>query len=138
MLDNRAEINLIHLDLAVQLGLTITILNYRQLLSANKLKFIKITENTSVQIGGFYYNVLFFVMDGAVTQDYMLGRPFKIQALVGYQNEQDRSVTVSFTSTDWKWVAHTTGFLTDNKWIWQRENVFKNEDHSSRQNDEKN
>ena len=102
MLDNRAEINLIHLDLAVQLGLTITILNYRQLLSANKLKlkFIKITENTSVQIGGFYYNVLFFVMDGAVTQDYMLGRPFKIQALVGYQNEQDRSVTVSFTSTD--------------------------------------
>ena len=41
-------------------------------------------------------------MDGAVTQDYMLGRPFKMQALVGYQNEQDRLVTVSFTSTDWK------------------------------------
>ena len=86
MLDNRAEINLIHLDLAVQLGLTITILNYRQLLSANKLKlkFIKITENTSVQIRRFYYNVSFFVVDGAVTQDYMLGRPFKVQALVGY------------------------------------------------------
>ena len=104
MLDNGAEINLIHLDLAVQLGLTITILNHKQLLSANKLKlkFIRITENTPVQIRGFHYNVLFFVMDGAVTQDYMLGRPFKMQALVGYQNEQDRLVTVSFTSTDWK------------------------------------
>ena len=86
ILDNRAEINLIYLDLAVQLGLIITILNYRQLLSINKLKlkFIKIIENTSVQIRRFYYNVSFFVVDGAVTQDYMLGRPFKMQALVGY------------------------------------------------------
>ena len=86
ILDNRAEINLIYLDLAVQLGLIITILNYRQLLSINKLKlkFIKIIENTSVQIRRFYYNVSFFVVDGAVTQDYMLGRPFKVQALVGY------------------------------------------------------
>ena len=86
ILDNRAEINLIYLDLAVQLGLIITILNHRQLLSINKLKlkFIRIIENTSVQIRRFYYNVSFFVVDGAVTQDYMLGRPFKMQALVGY------------------------------------------------------
>ena len=86
ILDNRAEINLIYLDLAVQLGLIITILNHRQLLSINKLKlkFIRIIENTSVQIRRFYYNVSFFVVDGAVTQDYMLGRPFKVQALVGY------------------------------------------------------
>ena len=86
ILDNRAEINLIYLDLAVQLGLIITILNYRQLLSINKLKlkFIKIIENTSVQIRRFYYNVSFFVVDGAVTQDYILKRSFKIQALMGY------------------------------------------------------
>ena len=50
ILDNGAEINLIHLDLAVQLGLTITTQNHRQLLSANKskLKFIRIVENTPV------------------------------------------------------------------------------------------
>ena len=50
MLDNGAEINLMHLDLAVQLGLIITTLNHRQLSSANKskLKFIGIAENTPV------------------------------------------------------------------------------------------
>ena len=89
MLDNEAEINLMHLDLAVKLGLMIIILNYRQLSSANKLKskFIEIVENTPVWIRGFHYNILFFVVDEAVTQDCMLERPFKIQALVGYQNK---------------------------------------------------
>ena len=77
-------------------------------------------------------------MDGAVTQDYMLGRPFKMQALVGYQNEQDRLVTVSFISTDQKQVAYITGFSIDNKQIWQREDVFEDKDHSSGQNNEKN
>ena len=140
MLDNEAEINLMHLDLAVKLGLIITILNYEQLLSANKLKskFVGIAENTSVWIKRFHYNVLFFVMDGAVTQDYMLRRPFKMQALVGYQNEQDRLVTVSFISTDQKQVAYITGFSIDNKQIWQREDVFEDKDHSSGQNNEKN
>lgn len=77
-------------------------------------------------------------MDGAVTQDYMLGRPFKMQALVGYQNKQDRLVTVLFTSTDQKQVAYMTGFSTDNKQIQQREDIFEDEDCSSRQNNEKN
>ena len=82
MLDNEAEINLMHLDLAVKLGLIITILNYRQLLSANKLKlkFMGIAENTPVWIKRFYYNILFFIMDRAVTQNYMLKRFFKMQA----------------------------------------------------------
>ena len=89
ILNNKAEINLIYLDLAVKLGLIIIILNYRQLSSANKLKskFIEIVENTPVWIRGFHYNILFFVVDEAVTQDCMLERSFKIQALVGYQNK---------------------------------------------------
>ena len=82
ILNNKAEINLIYLDLAVKLGLIIIILNYRQLSSANKLKlkFIRIIENTPVWIKRFYYNILFFIMDRAVTQNYMLKRFFKMQA----------------------------------------------------------
>ena len=86
MLDNRAKINILHLSLAVKLGLTVTTLNYRYLASTNKLKskFIEIVENTPVQVGGFHYKILFFVVNGEITQDCILGRLFKMQALVGY------------------------------------------------------
>ena len=50
MLDNRTEINILYLSLAVKLGLTVIILNHKHLASTNKLKskFISIAENTLV------------------------------------------------------------------------------------------
>lgn len=119
ILNNRAKINILHLSLAVKLRLTVIIFNHRHLASANKSKskFIEIAENTPVWVGGFHYKTLFFVINSEITQNCILERLFKMQALVGYQNKQDGSVMVSFILVDWKQVVQTTGFSTDNKHI---------------------
>ena len=68
ILDNKAEINILHLNLTVKLGLIVTIFNHRYLTSANKLKskFIGIVKNTLIWVGGFYYKALFFVINGKI------------------------------------------------------------------------
>lgn len=55
MLDNRAEINVMHSSLAAKLGLVVIQLNYRLMMSTNqsKSKFLGIMEDTPVSIGSF-------------------------------------------------------------------------------------
>lgn len=75
IIDNRTEINLIHTTLVTKLGLVVIKLNYGYLASANKLKtkFTGIVESTSISVGGLQYKVLFFIIDGPVSQEYILG-----------------------------------------------------------------
>ena len=86
MMDNGAKINLIHTTLTTKLGLAVTALNHRHLASVNKLKikFAGIAENTPVSVGGLQYKVPFFIVDGPVSQECILGQLFEMQALVRY------------------------------------------------------
>lgn len=74
MLDNGAEINIMHVGLAEKLGLTITELNYRQMTSTNqsKSKFLGIAENTLVITGSFCFSILFFMIEGQVSHNCVL------------------------------------------------------------------
>ena len=57
MLNNRVEINVMHSTLAAKLGLVVTQLNYKLIISANqsKLKFLGIVEDTPVMVESFQY-----------------------------------------------------------------------------------
>ena len=48
--------------------------------SANQLKskFLGIVEDTPVSVGSFQYQVLFFVVEGWVSYNYVLEQPFKV------------------------------------------------------------
>lgn len=129
MMDSGAEINLMYAPLAAQLGLTVTCLNRGQLASANKskTKFKGIAEKNPVSVGGLKYLVPFFIVDEPISHDCILGRPFEMQALVGYQNESNGSVTITFKSADRRDVATTTGFAASNKRNKSREEVFEDE-----------
>lgn len=69
IIDNRAEINLIYTTLITKLGLVVTRLNHKYLANINKskIKFTSIAENTSINVGGLQYKILFFIMDRPVS-----------------------------------------------------------------------
>ena len=102
MLDNRVEINLMHVNMAKKLQIPITKLNYRQMSSANKLKsqFIGIAENILVSISSLEYWVLFFVISGEVNNPYILEQLFKVQSLLKFKHLVDRLAEVIIYSVD--------------------------------------
>ena len=55
MLDNGAEINIMHSLITTKLGLVVMQLNHRLIISANQLKskFLGIVEDTPVIVGSF-------------------------------------------------------------------------------------
>ena len=57
MLDNGAEINMMHSSMAAKLGLVVMQLNHGLMTSANQLKskFLRIAEDTPVSVGSFWY-----------------------------------------------------------------------------------
>lgn len=57
ILDNGVEINMIQSVIAAKLGLIVTWLNHRMMMSANqsKSKFLGIAKDTPVNVGGLYY-----------------------------------------------------------------------------------
>ena len=80
MLDNRAEINMMHSSIAAKLGLVVTQLNHGLMMSTNqsKSKFLGIVEDTPVLVDSFWYQVLFFMMEDQVSYDCILEQPFKV------------------------------------------------------------
>ena len=80
MLDNGAEINVIHFLMATKLGLVVTQLNHGLMMSTNqsKSKFLGIVEDTPVLVDSFWYQVLFFMMEDQVSYDCILEQPFKV------------------------------------------------------------
>ena len=66
MLDNGAEINVMHSSMATKLGLVVIQLNHGLMISANQLKskFLGIVEDTPVLVNSFQYQVPFFMVEG--------------------------------------------------------------------------